>query len=98
MYNDMVIYRRNDTLKVESSTGITQSNNPTTWSVYTNPSRGDFTIYTDNPTIIELVDLTGKTLQEINVTDEKNIQVNLPKGVYFIREKNSNKSIKLSIE
>lgn len=98
MYSDMVIYRRNDTLKVESSTGITQSNNPTTWSVYPNPSRSDFTIYTDNPSLFELVNITGKTLQVINVTDEKNIQANLPKGVYFIREKNSNKSIKLSIE
>lgn len=55
--------------------------------IYPNPNNGNFTISTNNSTLNKVIiyNVLGKKVQEININENKTIQINLHnKGVYFI--------------
>jgi hypothetical protein len=70
------------------------------FSVYPNPSYGSFTLQSEKGGVFELIDITGRVLNTYTLTTNtaQAIQVNLPVGMYFIREKASGATQKLIIE
>jgi hypothetical protein len=73
--------------------------NENKFTLYPNPSSGTFTLQTEHGGEFELMDIHGRTIQRFrfqNPTEQ--IQVNLPKGIYFIREKERGVTQKLIIE
>jgi hypothetical protein len=70
------------------------------FSVYPNPSYGSFTLQTEQGGVFELIDITGRVLNTYTLTTNtaQAIQVNLPVGMYFIREQASGATQKLIIE
>ena len=68
--------------------------------LFPNPSSGIFTIQTEKGGVFELIDITGRVLNTYTLTTNtaRVIQVNLPVGIYFIREKASGAMQKLIIE
>jgi hypothetical protein len=69
------------------------------YSVYPNPSYGTFTLQTEKGGEFELMDIHGRVLQVFKMQNPtQQIQVSLPNGMYFIREKASGATQKLIIE
>jgi hypothetical protein len=69
------------------------------FSVYPNPSYGTFTLQTEKGGEFELMDIQGRVLQVFKMQNPtQQIQVSLPNGMYFIREKASGATQKLIIE
>jgi hypothetical protein len=69
------------------------------FTVYPNPSSGNITIeiFTDNQTI-DITDVSGKILQSYTLPQGKNpVYLNLPSGIYLIRERKQGKTYKISI-
>ncbi|MDZ7744072.1 MAG: M28 family peptidase [Bacteroidota bacterium] len=68
-------------------TGVNENPDATGFSIFPNPSDGIFHVYAKNPELnrIEILDITGKTIQ----TSEKNNETfdlsSHPEGVYFVR-------------
>jgi hypothetical protein len=75
------------------------SRSGTTFSIYPNPNQGRFTIQSKKGGVFELTDMTGRVIQTYQTTNDTNtIQVVVPSGVYFIRDKASHSVQKLVIE
>lgn len=70
------------------------------YSVFPNPSNGQFTIQSSQAnTRYEVLDITGKLLHTLNVNSTyETIDLNLPQGLYFLREVQSGVSQKLLIQ
>lgn len=70
-----------------------------TWSIYPHPNNGTFYVLVSKPTNFEVLDLTGRVIDDLIVNDSKTeVQLNLPTGLYFLREKESGVTHKLIIE
>ena len=68
------------------------------WSIYPNPNQGQFTIQTEKGGVFELMDITGKVINTYTITNNvQTLNVNLPAGMYFIRERKSGNMRKLVI-
>jgi len=69
--------------------------------IYPNPNSGVFTIQSQNSknTTFELMDVTGKVLNTyfMQNSNRLDISVDVPAGMYFIRERESNKVQKVTI-
>jgi len=69
------------------------------WYIFPNPTTGIFILQTKKGGVFELIDISGKVIQTYNVQNPaEQIQVDLPCGVYFIRETKSGYTHKLVIE
>jgi hypothetical protein len=69
------------------------------WYIFPNPTTGIFILQTEKGGVFELIDISGKVIQTYNVQNPaEQIQVDLPCGVYFIRETKSGYTQKLVIE
>jgi hypothetical protein len=69
------------------------------FSIYPNPSHGNFTIQSTKGGVFELMDVTGKVINTYTITNtQQSIHENLPAGMYFVREKESGSIQKLIIE
>lgn len=69
------------------------------FQVYPNPNNGYFSVQTNKPVMFDLIDITGKTLQTFEVNSfNADIQVDLPAGLYFVREKETYTTQKLIIQ
>ncbi|GIV29927.1 MAG: hypothetical protein KatS3mg028_0993 [Bacteroidia bacterium] len=87
------------TLNVNVCTGIEETADLKTWGIYPNPNNGQFTIHGEKGSVFEISDATGRiigkhTLQESETT----LKLNVPSGVYFVREKKSGSAQKLIIK
>jgi len=79
-----------------SNSGLT---NGTSWQIFPNPTPGIFTIISEKGGVFEIMDLTGRVLNVFTIeTQEERVHINLPTGMYFIREKTSGKIQKLIVE
>jgi hypothetical protein len=61
-------------------------------SVYPNPSKGTFTINTQETFTLEIVDILGKRLDTKTINGTTQITTNLSAGTYFLRFSNENNS------
>jgi hypothetical protein len=78
------------TINVQTCTGIEEQPNQNGFIIYPNPNQGQFTIQTEKGGVFELIDMTGKVLGTYSITaNQQTIQVQLPSGLYFIRETQS---------
>jgi len=69
------------------------------WSIYPNPSTGNFTLQSEREGTFELMDICGRIIKTFTIQNAtEQIQINLPSGVYFIREKETGFTQKLVIE
>lgn len=85
-------------LGIPSPTNITENNNTHEIKISPNPSNGSFTIGIKNlDQLVEahLFDLTGRIIDKFIINDQKNYysNLNLEKGVYFLKIINRNKII-----
>ena len=64
--------------------------------IYPNPSRGEFTISSDQAMSVQISNELGQLIKTISITDtQKEVKINhLSSGVYFITGENSNGSVK----
>jgi hypothetical protein len=68
------------------------------WKIYPNPSAGVFTIQSKNGGIFEMIDNNGKLLNTYHLKGSTDIiEVNIPGGLYYIREKETGRTQKLII-
>jgi len=69
------------------------------FSIYPNPSYGTFTLQSEEGGVFELMDITGKVLNTYFMQNSNriDISVDVPAGMYFIRERESNKVQKVTI-
>jgi hypothetical protein len=71
------------------------------FELYPNPSTGTFTVESQNiqNTVFELTDISGKVLNTyiMQGTNRLDIQVHVPAGMYFIRERKTDVIQKLII-
>jgi hypothetical protein len=69
------------------------------WNIYPNPSTGNFTLQSEREGTFDLMDICGRIIKTFTMQNAiEQIQVNLPSGVYFIREKETGFTQKLVIE
>jgi hypothetical protein len=79
--------------------GIEDEQNESTWSIYPNPNRGNFSIQAKAGLHFELMDYTGRIINTYHLQNTStNISENLASGIYFVREKDSGNVQKLIIE
>jgi uncharacterized protein (DUF2141 family) len=79
--------------------GIEDEQNESTWSIYPNPNRGNFSIQAKAGLYFELMDYTGRIINTYHLQNTStNISENLASGIYFVREKDSGSVQKLIIE
>jgi hypothetical protein len=79
--------------------GINEANNHSNIKVYPNPANHQLTLQTLRGGIFELIDISGRVLNIYNINNTiETIPINLPSGLYFIREKESGVTQKLMIE
>lgn len=57
-------------------------------SVYPNPTKGSFTIQTNDSFQVEIFNLAGKMVEKRNISGTSEFKISLSEGVYFIRLKN----------
>lgn len=72
-----------------NTTSVKETENEFTVSIFPNPSEGKFTISTENEFALEVIDITGKIIQ--NHVNVQNINLTT-KGVYVLRFKSNNKT------
>lgn len=75
-----------------------QENNSSSFSVFPNPSKGNFLITVSTPTVVDLLDSKGVLIASYLVQSTLNVSENLASGLYFVQEKGSNKTQKLIIQ
>ncbi|MFN4235400.1 MAG: SBBP repeat-containing protein [Bacteroidia bacterium] len=86
-------------ITVNDCLGIDQMDNQTSWSIYPNPAKHQFTIKTENGGLFELLDIQGRVLQSFSVNNnQETISLNYSPGMYFIREQKSGFVQKVIIE
>jgi len=79
--------------------GIEELTNGTSWQIFPNPTPGIFTVISEKGRVFEIMDLTGRVLNVFRIeTQRENLNINLPTGMYFIREKASGSIQKLIVE
>ncbi len=66
--------------------------------IYPNPNQEQFTIQTNSEAVFELIDMTGKVLNNYTVKAKETINISLPTGMYFIREKESGITQKIIVQ
>lgn len=71
---------------------------PNIFTVFPNPNNGSFVIQTDNKTVYELFDITGKPIQEFEVNGSTRVQENFAPGMYFLKRKNGAEYQKVIIQ
>ncbi len=91
-YDGVINYFRNKTLNV----GVSNIEN-NTFNVYPNPANNEITIdlssYENEEVQISIIDITGKTVSNYNLTNYNRIDVSqLTSGVYFIKVNNLKQS------
>jgi hypothetical protein len=87
------------TISVSSCAGIEEMNTSTSWQIFPNPGSGVFTIISEKGGVFEIMDITGRVLNVFTIeTQREKVNINLPTGIYFIREKASGKIQKLIVE
>lgn len=59
------------------------------FNVYPNPSNGQITINTKNPSSFDLFSIKGNHLKSFKVENTESFSLNLASGVYLIKEKNT---------
>jgi hypothetical protein len=83
--------------KVNNCLGINESRFDLVFSVFPNPSSGEFTINAENDLHLELINDLGQHLRSIklNTANNHEVKVNdLPAGIYFLKTENGD--VKLS--
>jgi hypothetical protein len=82
------------------NTSVEEPSTKKSWHIFPNPTTtGCFILQTEQGGVFELIDISGKVIQTYNVFNTtEQIQVDLPCGVYFIRERKSGYTQKLVIE
>jgi cold shock CspA family protein len=82
------------------TTGVeTLVNKEVLFSIFPNPNKGVFTIQFEKGGEFELMDITGRIIKTYIIKNEqKTIHENLPAGMYFVGEKESDSVQKLIIE
>jgi len=73
------------------------------FSIYPNPKNGQFTIEVSDKLIkrkISIFNSTGSLVSEkfLNGNQTTSFQLNLPKGIYFIKLENSNKGLRFVVQ
>ncbi len=97
--NNLVSYKREEQSEEEVYKNYFSNQSSSNLFIYPNPNQGQFTIQTENGGVFELMDITGKVLNTYIITSNvQTLNVNLPAGMYFIREKGSGFTHKLIIE
>ena len=87
------------TIVVDFCTSINEQTVSYGFLVYPNPSQGQFTIQSEKGRVFELIDITGKELNTYIITNNvQTLNVNLPAGMYFIREKQSGSTQKIIVK
>jgi hypothetical protein len=87
-------------ITVTSSTGIVNSSSTIGWYIYPNPTTGRFVIRNPGNGVFDLLDITGQMLHTCKALRNKEILVDLqlPEGVYVIRERSSGLTQKVLLE
>jgi hypothetical protein len=87
-------------ITVTSSTGIVNSSSTIGWYIYPNPTTGRFVIRNPGNGVFDLLDITGQMLHTCKALRNKEILVDLqlPEGVYVIRERSSGLTRKVLLE
>lgn len=71
----------------------------TDFTVYPNPANGQFTIRTENSARFELIDITGKLIDSFVIyNNETVIQYSVGSGVYFLRNVETSKVLKVIVK
>ena len=86
-------------IAINNCTGIDELSTHASWHIYPNPTMGRFTLRTEQGGVFELMDLCGKVIQTYklqNATEQ--IQVDLPGGMYLIRERERGVTQKLIVQ
>jgi hypothetical protein len=102
--NYAVIISYNGCIDTSNCVNVTVTNeynkhNLKNWKVYPNPNQGVFYLETSMNGNFELIDLNGKVLKSMNnIVGRTKIEINLPSGIYILREINKNQHQKLVIE
>jgi hypothetical protein len=87
------------TIVVNICTAIKEVSSASAWLIFPNPTTGTFTLQTPKGGEFELMDITGKVLHTYQVNAGKeSIVVNLPAGMYFIREQKTGAMHKIIID
>jgi hypothetical protein len=87
------------TIVVNICTAIKEVSSTSAWLIFPNPTAGTFTLQTPKGGEFELMDIQGRVLQVFKMQNStQQIQVSLPNGMYFIREKASGTTQKLIVE
>jgi hypothetical protein len=86
-------------ITVIAAVGIEEYNFSNSWAFYPNPATNQITIQGKQGSVFEWLDVQGRLLQTITLREkEKNIPVNYPRGLYFIREQKSGSVKKILVE
>jgi len=87
------------TITVTTSNSLRGGEGQAGWQIYPNPNEGAFTIYSEGGGVFELIDGAGRVLHRVKVDNRKvEVRVDVPAGLYFIREVRSGAVQKVVIE
>lgn len=84
---DSGIFLKAQSMKSYTITGV-QDINAGVLSVYPNPTRSKLTVKQENMQRLELMDLQGRIVQDLNVDNPNETTIDLtelPKGIYFVK-------------
>ncbi|MCK6639746.1 MAG: T9SS type A sorting domain-containing protein [Bacteroidia bacterium] len=86
------------TINVDLCTGIA-AQDQRTFSLYPNPSKGQFTILSEQGRTFELLDVSGKVIRVITIQNtQESVHVDIAPGLYFLRDVQSGSTQKLIVE
>lgn len=92
-YNDGAAGNHCTVKKFEASLGVTDVANPTTVSVFPNPSHRAFTVNVSTlgqlPTTVTLTNVLGAVIEQRTVTGNAEINLTAPAGVYLLTVSNA---------
>lgn len=93
---DFVLLRYNNT---QEPTGIYEGYDKSSFTIYPNPNKGQFTLHNEEGGEFDLLDITGKVLNTYVLANSTHlINEVLPTGFYFIKERKSNSIKKIIID
>lgn len=86
-------------LNTQITTSISKNELNHDFEIFPNPSHGNFNIKSDKPGMLEISDISGKSIAIIQTSNTiEQIKLDLPKGVYFLKDIQSNKTRKIMIQ